>query len=389
MHSGFCAVLEYFNSRPHGGRPAREFHSFACMVFQLTPSRRATGKGISLICLYGISTHALTEGDFQYAHQRWGKKFQLTPSRRATFLTSFHGGSPEYFNSRPHGGRPLPHRGHSHALIFQLTPSRRATAICRALYFFNSFQLTPSRRATTEDELDLLKQFISTHALTEGDAFSAVREGHVLRHFNSRPHGGRQLLIGAESPRSPISTHALTEGDQNPRHLITHLDISTHALTEGDASASQGVYVTGFQLTPSRRATRRASDNKVALAAFQLTPSRRATIVSPSRAEAATGISTHALTEGDVARKHTNKEIDHFNSRPHGGRLHSAASQREDIHFNSRPHGGRRRSGVGTSPAAVYFNSRPHGGRHFGFCAVNSFLNISTHALTEGDPSSG
>ena len=53
----------HFNSRPHGGRPDLSTLCLSCQIFQLTPSRRATG---SFCCRYrdgGISTHALTEGD--------------------------------------------------------------------------------------------------------------------------------------------------------------------------------------------------------------------------------------------------------------------------------------------------------------------------------------
>ena len=98
-----------------------------------------------------------------------------------------------------------------------------------------------------------------------------------------------------------ISTHALTEGDGivsglastgafqlTPSWRATKTDcscnssghISTHALTEGDLSSflSRSVpYI--FQLTPSRRATLKASVNTKEWA-FQLTPSRRATMGS-------------------------------------------------------------------------------------------------------------
>ena len=76
------------------------------MLFQLTPSRRATSSSPALVTARTISTHALTEGDI------------------VTFL------SVVVF------------------AIFQLTPSRRATVIRKAL----------------SEWLD-----ISTHALTEGD----------------------------------------------------------------------------------------------------------------------------------------------------------------------------------------------------------------------------
>ena len=95
----------YFNSRPHGGRLLSSKNLIFHRIFQLTPSRRATwgwnivqydtyfnsrphgGRPVELIFVgnqFGISTHALTEGD------------SLREIQAVTF---------EYFNSRPHGGR--------------------------------------------------------------------------------------------------------------------------------------------------------------------------------------------------------------------------------------------------------------------------------------------
>ena len=74
-------------------------------------------------------------------------------------------------------------------------------------------------------------------------------------HFNSRPHGGRLLRVHGRA------------------------------------------FPVVFQLTPSRRATRRLLRSACCYI-FQLTPSRRATIAAASYGPAVT-ISTHALTEGD------------------------------------------------------------------------------------------
>ena len=117
--------------------------------FQLTPSRRATAELNALLNMDEISTHALTEGD------------------TSNPLLNMKGA---HFNSRPHGGRPIFPTICSGCSTFQLTPSRRATKVCVAY--------TGSH-------------FISTHALTEGDAIATVG-GAVAIH---------------------ISTHALTEGD--------------------------------------------------------------------------------------------------------------------------------------------------------------------------------
>ena len=115
--------------------------------------------------------------------------FQLTPSRRATTRTILPATPRLHFNSRPHGGRPLLTivfvcSGIStHALtegdfilkyqdnirfLFQLTPSRRATRCSGYRHREETFQLTPSRRATRPSTGHRFGQ-ISTHALTEGD----------------------------------------------------------------------------------------------------------------------------------------------------------------------------------------------------------------------------
>ena len=76
------------------------------MLFQLTPSRRATSSSPALVTARTISTHALTEGDI------------------VTFLS---------------------------VVVFAI------------------FQLTPSRRATKPESEWIVRENISTHALTEGD----------------------------------------------------------------------------------------------------------------------------------------------------------------------------------------------------------------------------
>ena len=80
----------HFNSRPHGGRPSLSTKSIRNVIFQLTPSRRATLSDPDLSAQKHISTHALTEGDL----------FRSSTSC-----------SRGYFNSRPHGGRPRSNHG--------------------------------------------------------------------------------------------------------------------------------------------------------------------------------------------------------------------------------------------------------------------------------------
>ena len=145
--------------------------------FQLTPSRRATFHPANLSEGIKISTHALTEGDCP----SMGKMLQRS-----------------YFNSRPHGGRPVLNHLTTASEAFQLTPSRRATSYGLSMKVFNSFQLTPSRRATVLNHLTTASEAISTHALTEGDYRTC---DYITIHV-------------------PISTHALTEGDGKFRQIF-------------------------------------------------------------------------------------------------------------------------------------------------------------------------
>ena len=96
---------------------------------------------------------------------------------------------------------------------------------------------------------------------------------------------------------------------------------------------------------------------------FQLTPSRRATIFSI-----------------DILLI-----LVYFNSRPHGGRRREHHSDcAHENYFNSRPHGGRLQRAV-IILSLWDFNSRPHGGRLLPNFIGRECIYISTHALTEGD----
>ena len=116
---------------------------------------------------------------------------------------------------------------------------------------------------------------ISTHALTEGDCF---RESFSFRiHISTHALTEGDFLRGCALIRRAISTHALTEGDSAGQcDLHLQQGISTHALTEGDGDSRGSPSDPEFQLTPSRRATRRAWISRL-WRSFQLTPSRRAT----------------------------------------------------------------------------------------------------------------
>ena len=97
--------------------------------------------------------------------------------------------------------------------------------------------------------------------------------------------------------------------------------------------------------------------------AFQLTPSRRATMTSSSFSELFC-ISTHALTEGDIAVGTEVTQTSIFQLTP---------SRRATPFWN--------RQGF----MHQHFNSRPHGGRQNIVDVSKNIRVISTHALTEGD----
>ena len=163
-----------------------------------------------------ISTHALTEGDWNCRHSFGsGDGFQLTPSRRATRCGRCGCRSNGNFNSRPHGGR-----------------LSGAARYCPRAYF-NS---RPHGGRLTPSYLDTAAENISTHALTEGDCFVLLII-FPLFHFNSRPHGGRLMypFVTFKPENFNSRPHG---GRQNPViGAVKLVDISTHALTEGDPSA--------------------------------------------------------------------------------------------------------------------------------------------------------
>ena len=189
-----------------------------------------------------------------------------------------------------------------------------------------------------------------------------------------------------------------------------------------------GVYAVEFQLTPSRRATYK-NTIFICQRTFQLTPSRRATL--PLLLFRPTPGHFNSRPHGGRLSNHLHESCAvHFNSRPHGGRLGSHTDfsichisthaltegdggepifQNYMCHFNSRPHGGRQLPAIlimvpilfQLTPSRratalhvlvvqviLYFNSRPHGGRPPRDGDTCVLVNISTHALTEGDTSS-
>ena len=138
--------------------------------------------------------------------------------------------------------------------------------------------------------------------------------------FEDSTHGGRQQRYVADGLFQIISTHALTEGDSLRCADAINFHISTHALTEGDfirigqsvvhrnfnsrphggrrEARIQEAKRKGFQLTPSRRATRRRLSVVLSRVYFNSRPhGGRHGLVTAFVTKYY--ISTHALTEGD------------------------------------------------------------------------------------------
>ena len=139
--------------------------------------------------------------------------------------------------------------------------------------------------------------------------------------FNSRPHGGR--LLGWFVLASLLDFNSRPHGGRLP-----------HPAPLPGAS--------GFQLTPSRRATIFSIDILLILVYFNSRPhgGRRGEHHSDCahenyfnsrphggrpghgvRPRIMKDISTHALTEGDHQGRTDSSRPGYFNSRPHGGRL--------------------------------------------------------------------
>ena len=182
----------YFNSRPHGGRHIRRPFSVAWYYFNSRPhGGRLSGGSFGYVNVK-ISTHALTEGDEHNIDRDPAIGYFNSRPHGGRLVKFEKGKEHEYFNSRPHGGRlhlwfhvPFVHFISTHALTEGDQELRQKRCSCRV------FQLTPSRRATSSHWSSRSRKRISTHALTEGDCLRRTICTH-RRHFNSRPHGGRQ-----------------------------------------------------------------------------------------------------------------------------------------------------------------------------------------------------
>ena len=142
---------------------------------------------------------------------------------------------------------------------------------------------------------------ISTHALTEGDA-TGRGPFRLFQVFQLTPSRRATIRPPFLQLHCVISTHALTEGDKCAHHHQSSDTISTHALTEGDPPSSISTSNRAFQLTPSRRATTRTILPATPRLHFNSRPHGGRPLLTI--VFVCSGISTHALTEGDFILKY-------------------------------------------------------------------------------------
>ena len=164
-----------------------------------------------------------------------------------------------YFNSRPHGGR-----------------RKRIPAV-------------------------VIKKVISTHALTEGDDSPSISPA-PLCHFNSRPHGGRQMRPSPSIIRYYFNSRP--HGGRPPplpfQRAIGHFNSRPHGGRRCPRTVQVGRFK--FQLTPSRRATTRTILPATPRLHFNSRPHGGRPLLTI--VFVCSGISTHALTEGDFILKY-------------------------------------------------------------------------------------
>ena len=163
---------------------------------------------------------------------------------------------------------------------------------------------------------------------------------HRKTYFNSRPHGGRHGRRHNAEWRRKFQLTPSRRATSSSRGHCRSVGISTHALTEGDSLIGNNSY--------------------------------------------AGNISTHALTEGDVVISVSCLLTWNFNSRPHGGRLHTPEDRGAEAVISTHALTEGDTAPARSPGASEHFNSRPHGGRPV-HCPFSSGVLISTHALTEGD----
>ena len=146
--------------------------------------------------------------------------------------------------------------------------------------------------------------------------------------------------------------------------------------------AKEFVYSKTFQLTPSRRATKFLKESKPFL--FISTHALTEGDIHLRSFARKCRISTHALTEGDQNSTESGMHGEDFNSRPHGGRRFYLPSFPPLYDFNSRPHGGRHSTPHVLLKTSL-FQLTPSRRATQTNGSTDVTIEISTHALTEGD----
>ena len=127
--------------------------------------------------------------------------------------------------------------------------------MCRIMQPGTNFNSRPHGGRPVLLRIIRIRLCISTHALTEGD-YTEAYCGYDPHTFQLTPSRRATVCTNTVLRVSHISTHALTEGDHFSLTVSQFFHISTHALTEGDVSVCRMRFrLTTFQLTPSRRAT--------------------------------------------------------------------------------------------------------------------------------------
>ena len=368
-----------------------------------SPAARRTGR---------VSIHAPTGGATR-TPEFWGRMrlFQFTRPRGARLPRAQLGGHlVEFQFTRPRGARPM------------------ATVVACAADGFNSrahggrdgsvtspsstsarFQFTRPRGARHNPDGSLTNpKHVSIHAPTGGATGLSV--GIVLlRRFNSRAHGGRDLGEPPPENEDVVSIHAPTGG-------------ATSCVPP--ACGPRAV----FQFTRPRGARRVQDGCTRALRMFQFTRPRGAR-PPYNREMGMAQVSIHAPTGGATRREGTVQRDHRFNSRAHGGRdspcsctnavrwsfqftrprgarrassrmkqaslwfqftrprgarpLNSSSVSNSAMFQFTRPRGARR-AVAKSMPTYLCFNSRAHGGRDDLLRLLGAQRNVSIHAPTGG-----
>mgnify|MGYP006886762965 CR=1 FL=1 len=255
-----------FNSRAHGG--ARHSRPLLARVSEMVSIHAPTGGATAIGHAYLIAA------EFQFTRPRGARhRPGAGDSRRPRFNSRAHGGrdSPAHgltciipvsihaptggatgrtsvpgarrgFNSRAHGGRDLPNApARFPARVSIHAPTGGATCRClTATARATAFQFTRPRGARHATVEYVTGESVSIHAPTGGATRDRrVRNGRVC--FNSRAHGGRDLLYPRLGHPQVVSIHAPTGGATRGDACQSRREgVSIHAPTGGATEVAPG-----------------------------------------------------------------------------------------------------------------------------------------------------